>query len=62
MKPLYFLSCFSLLLILFAFQIQVSAQAVADPLSLNVYKTMGSITLDGQLNEPDWYMATGRIT
>ena len=60
MKPLYFLFCFSLLFILFALQIQVSAQAVADPQSLNVYKTMGAITVDGQLNEPDWYMATGR--
>ena len=57
MKPLYFLFCFSLLFILFALQIQVSAQAVADPPSISVYKTTGSITLDGQLTEIDWTAA-----
>jgi len=30
------------------------AQAVVDPASLDVYKTSGPITLDGQLLEADW--------
>jgi hypothetical protein len=60
MKPLYFLSFVFLFFVLLAFQLQTSAQAVVDPPSINVYKTMGTITLDGQLTEPDWEMATGK--
>jgi len=54
MKPLYFLSLAFLLFVLLAFQLPTSAQAVADPPSISVYKTTGSITLDGRLLETDW--------
>ncbi|MBE0570803.1 MAG: T9SS type A sorting domain-containing protein [Ignavibacteriaceae bacterium] len=58
MKPLYFLSFAFLFFVLLAFQLQTSAQAVADPPSIPVYKTTGTITLDGQLLEDDWIKAT----
>jgi hypothetical protein len=33
---------------------QTAAQAVADPQSIDVFKTTGPVTLDGQLLEDDW--------
>jgi len=57
MKPLNIFSLVLLSLFLLAFNSQTVAQAVADPPSIEVYQTSGSITLDGQLLETDWTAA-----
>lgn len=44
----------SFILFLMSLNINVRPQATSDPASLPVYKTVGTITLDGLLNEPDW--------
>ena len=57
MNSSHLLSGFFLTFVLIVFSIQTPAQAVADPPSIDVYKTTGSITLDGQLLEDDWSAA-----
>ncbi len=56
MKSLYLYCCISLFVIL-VFQTPTSAQAVADPPSIDVFKAVGTINLDGQIIEPDWVLA-----
>jgi len=57
MKPLNIFSLFLFSLFLLVFNSQTVAQAVADPPSIDAYKTTGPITLDGRLLETDWTAA-----